>query len=180
MLKIFSKLYQSKELACFYNDYESTRTFYVGFIIAFNKTEIAIQLISVDGTDDGIIVTNINNIYRIETGGQYIDKVKKLVSFSQIPDFSAVLDDNEIYKSILEFAENTKEIVSIELNSSGFNDVVGFVEDVSKDICRIKQIDEYGFDDGYSYIKIDDITEVSYSRIEEKRLLRLWNFNIKQ
>lgn len=180
MFKIFSELYKAKELACFYNDYENTKTFYVGFIIAFNKNEIAIQLISVDGTDDGIIVTNINNIFKVETGGQYIEKIKKLVSFSEIPDFPNVFDENKIYKSILKFAENTKEIVSIELNGSGFNDAVGFVESVGGDICEIKQIDEYGFDDGISYIKIEDITEISYSRIEEKRLLKLWNFNIKQ
>lgn len=142
--------------------------------------KIAIQLISVDGTDDGIIVINTNNIFKVETGGQYIEKIKKLVSFSKIPDFSDALEDNEIYKSVLKFADDTKEIVSIELNSNGFNDVVGFVEDVSEDVCRINQIDKYGFDDGCSYVKIEDITEISYSRIEEKRLLRLWKCNIKQ
>lgn len=180
MFKILSELYKSKELACFYNDYESTKTFYVGYIIALNKKEIAIQLISVDGTDDGIIVTDTNNIFRVETGGQYIEKIKKLVSFLEIPDFSDALEENEICKSVLKFADDTKEIVSIELSSSSFNDVVGFVEDVSENVCRINQIDEYGFNDGCSYIKIEDITEISYSRIEEKRLLRLWKCNIKQ
>jgi len=177
MFKIFSKLYQSRELACFYNDYESNETFYVGYIVAFNKTEIAIQLISVDGADDEIIVINIDNIFRVETEGKYIEKIKKLIPFSQINDFSNALDEIEIYKSLLKFAYDKRGIVSIELNSSGFSDVVGFVEDINKDVCSINQIDEYGFDDGHSYIKIDDITEISYSRIKEKRLIRLWNFN---
>jgi len=108
---------------------------------------------------------------------KYIEKIKKLIPFSQINDFSNALDEIEIYKSLLKFAYDKRGIVSIELNSSGFSDVVGFVEDINKDVCSINQIDEYGFDDGHSYIKIDDITEISYSRIKEKRLIRLWNFN---
>ncbi len=52
--------------------------------------------------------------------------------------------------------------------------LVGFVDTLYENECKIKQVDEYGYEDGYSYLKIDEITGISYSRMTEQRLMKLW------
>ncbi len=174
MLNIFEKLYNSNEIACFYFDCNDTKSFYVGIILAYNDREIALQLVSTDGTDDGIEVMDINNIFRVEMKGQYIKKIKKLSSDLSKSKLSIELKNDDIFKSILETALESKKIVSLELSNSGFSDVVGFVDTLYENECKIKQVDEYGYEDGYSYLKIDEITGISYSRMTEQRLMKLW------
>ena len=101
----------------------------------------------------------------------------RLCSLNELPPFSYSFTQEDIKDALLSIALKTKEIVSIELANSGFNDVVGFVEEKNDGYSKIRQIDEYGFEDGYSYIRVNDITQISYSSQDEKRILKLWKIN---
>ena len=177
MIKILNDLCASKEMACFYSNYNNTENFNVGVVLAVNEREIALQLISPDGNDDGILVTDVDDIFRVERNGLYMEKIKKLCTDFSLSDVRDQIDENKIFESILSAASVAKEIVSLELVNSGIYDVDGFVEAVDEGGCTIKQIDEYGYEDGYSYVEIDNITQLAYSREEEKRILKLWNLN---
>ena len=177
MIKVLNDLCVSKEMACFYSNYNKPENFNVGVVLAVNDNVIALQLVSPDGNDDGIFVVNVDDIFRVERGCQYLEKIKKLCTDFSLSDIRDQIDENKIFESILRVASVTKEIVSLELVNSGMYDVEGFVETVEEGGCTIKQIDEYGYENGYSYVEIDNITQLAYSREEEKRILKLWNIN---
>lgn len=177
MLKMLSELCLSRTLVSIYTNCEEPSKFYYGTILAVNDKEIAIDMTLPDGGNDGIVAEKVDKVFRIEMGGQYEKKMKKLCSLNLYKPFEGCLDNNNIMESMLLMALQSKEIVSIELLDSGYDDIVGFVDVIENGQYKIKQIDEYGYEDGYSYVLIKDITKISYSSQYEKRVLNLWNFN---
>lgn len=177
MLKILEELYDSREAACIYSNYEKTDSFHVGVIVALNNDIIALKLISPYGKDDGIEVFDVEDIFRVETGGKYLEKIKKLCTDNSIYEFDEKIDEQNIIKSVLSIAYYKREIVSVELVNSGYTEIQGFVESINDDECNFKQIDDYGYENGTSYVKISNITQISYAREEEKRILKLWETN---
>ena len=63
--------------------------------------------------------------------------------------------------------------MSIEILDSGYDDVVGYVENVQNGICEIRRIDEYGVEDGKSYMEIQNITQISFESESEKIIQKL-------
>lgn len=177
MINILLELYQTQEPACIYTDCNDTSKFHFGMVTAINKKEIAIHMISPEGDDDGIIMMNVENVLRVEKNSKYIEKMKKLCCDKTIPIYDLLIQKDNIQMATLLFAFNNKQILSIELLNSGYNDVVGYIESIDKDRCQIKQIDEYGDCDGISYIRIEDITKIAFLTQDEKRIMRLVNAN---
>ncbi len=177
MLKMLSELCLSRKFVSIYTNCEEPSKFYYGTILAVNDKEIAIDMTLPDGGNDGIVAEKVDKVFRIEIGGQYEKKMKKLCSLNPYKPFEGRLDNSNIMESILLLALRLKEIVSIELLDSGYDDIVGFVDVIENGQCKIRQIDEYGYEDGCSYILINDITKISYLSQYEKRILNLWNFN---
>lgn len=177
MLKILFELYSSKKPASIYTDCEETSKFHFGYVLAVNEKEIALQLISPDGEDDGLTVINTENVFRVETDGQYSEKMKKLCSENAIHLYELPINNDDISESVLLSAVKKKQVVSIELLDSGYDDVTGFVESISDGECKIRLIDEYGCEDGYSYISVEDITKISCDTQDEKRIRRLWQLS---
>lgn len=179
MLKILNELYQSQDMACIYADYNDTSKFHFGTIMAVNEEEIAIQMISPDGENDGIVVISITNINRVETNSLYVQKMKKLCAGGSLFLNDLEIDNNNIINSILLFAFKEKEVVSIELIDSGYNDVIGIIEEIDDVECKIKQFNEYGYVDGELYFRINDITKVAVLTQDEKRVMRLKKINYR-
>ena len=78
MLKKLYELAQSGEMASIYTDKDQSDRFHFGKIIAINEFEIAIEMFSPYGDYDGIVVLPVSNVYRIETKGQYYEKMEKI------------------------------------------------------------------------------------------------------
>lgn len=180
MFNTLCKLHLSKEMACIYADSNDTSKFHFGTIIAVLENEVAIQMISPDGENDGIIVIGINNINRIETNSQYVEKMKKLYVSRSMPINELQIVDESIIKSVLLFAFKEKQVVSIELLDSGCYDVVGIIKTIDAVECSIKQFDEYGYVDGNACFRIRDITKMAVSTQDEKRIMRLTEINARK
>ncbi len=177
MLNILFNLCDTKSLASIYTDCNDTDKFHFGKVFAVSEKEIAIQMISPDGEEDGITVMDVEKVIRVEINGQYSAKMEKLCAERTISDYLIKFENNNILKSVLSYAISNKQIVSLELMDSGYNDIVGFAESVTDDEYCIHQIDEYGFEDGLSYISINDVTMIRLLSQDEKRIMRLWQFN---
>lgn len=175
MLKKLKELSKLANKVSLYTNINDTSHFLYGIILAVDENKIAVQLISPDGENDGIVAFDTEEVFRIELDGQYAEKMKKLSGNIQRVGFQLV--ENSIYLSVLYLAKQRNQIVSIELCSSGYDDVVGFVSGISEDDCCINQIDEYGFPDGCSYISLEDITQISCGGKTENRIYKLWKRN---
>lgn len=177
MLEILSDLCKSKKLASIYIKNNNPNKFYYGTVLSLNDKEIAIDMMSTNGGNDGIVVNKAENVYRVETDGQYDEKMKKLCRLNPYHPFEGNWDNDNIRMSLLSLSMETNKIVSIELLDSGYDDVVGFIDKIENGQCRIKQIDEYGYEDGYTYVMLNDITQVTYQSEYEKRIMNLWELN---
>ena len=85
---------------------------------------------------------------------------------------------NNLIDLFLNMLLKEKIIISIELLDSGIYDIIGFVEEISGNICKIGQVNDDGQSDGVTYIRIQDITQISADSLDERRILRLSEFNI--
>lgn len=79
---------------------------------------------------------------------------------------------NALFSIMLE-ALRTEKPISVELLDSGVDSVIGQVTAVNEKICTVRQIDEYGCDDGVAYVNVPDITQVSYASADNSILLLL-------
>lgn len=180
MFKILTELCSSKKLASFYTNYREMNKFTFGRILQVNENEIAIQSLSPDGDDDGITVMNIENIFRVETDSDYSKKMSTLCSDKTLVKYNIAADRDNILNSVLSYVLSEKQVAAIELINSGNDDIVGFVESISNGECKVRQVNDYGFEDGFSYVDIKDITMMSFGDKYCKRLAKLWQFNNKE
>lgn len=175
MLNILSELYETGKFASFYTNFEKQDCFHFGKIIALNENNAAIQLLDTDGQDDGVMIIDVNNIFRVELDGQYYNKMRKLFSLEEIVDYDFKIEKgDDIIKAVLSHAALNKVIVSIELCESGYNNIVGFVLEINGNECKVLLIDDYGEEDGHTYFSTDCISSIAYSRKEEKIIQLLY------
>ena len=166
----------NKFISIYCND--NMNNFLYGKLLSLNDFEFALMLISPNGDFDGILAKEINNIVRIEFDGQYEEKMSKLISFDT-EEYCCNIDNKDIKRAVLSLAMNTEKIVSIEFQNSQSVNIMGFVEKVEENLCKIKQVDDYGYYDGYSYVYISEITQIVYNSNDENRVYRLWEKTIK-
>lgn len=167
-----------KYVAVYTNPQDSTKFIY-GRIISVNSNYIAIYMLSPNGYFDGVIIKQISDVFRIETDSKYGDKIQKLSSLCNEKPYTYTVNNKMMLESLLLIAQRDKQIVSIEILKSGYDDVVGFVDQLKDNSCIVKQIDEYGYEDGMSYIKLTDITQISCNSLDERKLLKLWTLDYK-
>ncbi len=174
MTHIINKCIQDNSSICIYANRDNTSKFIFGKIIACDLEHIVISMISPDGYYDGLLLKRIVDIVRIEVGNRYANKMLNLMEKRKcIIDDIKIDKDTDTVKSVLSYAINNDEIVSIELIESGIDDVTGVVIEIKDDICCVDVINEWGENDGKTYFCIDSITQISCASSDEKRLSAL-------
>ena len=178
MLNVIDKICKNKDLVSLYANSEDSSKFCYGRFLNFDNENFLFLMITPDGKYDGLLVKSINDIIRINKNDCYDERMQKLLCLEDMEDLFLKLDkSNDVLKFSLLMSQINKKIVSIELNHSGTDDVVGFVNMMSDTICEIKQIDFYGRSDGVAYVKIDEISQVSLDSSAEQILLKLFEKN---
>lgn len=160
-------------LICIYTD--SSTKFRYGKILAFDELDAAIYEISPEGFFDGITVIPISNISRIESGGKYVKKMNEITDEAEYSKFKHSFDNHDIRRRLLEISKLNKIVISIELLDSGYDDVMGIVEDIFDDSVKAAIIDNYGYPDGAAYFSIEDITQISCMDEGERAVQRLFD-----
>lgn len=174
MIDYLYELLSQKTYTSVYFSPNNTKSFAFGRILSIDGTNVEIYLVSPNGDFDGILVKPIDDIFRVQNDGQYSDKMTRLMMDYVHEPEKYVLKCNNLFESVLSFASDNELIVSIELLNSGYDDVIGFVQEIKNGGCVIKQIDEYGAEDGISKMRICDITQVCCDSQDERRIERLW------
>lgn len=174
MLKKILELSETNKFVSIYVNERDTSKFVFGRILCANDDYVVIYMIAPNGRYDGVLVKDINNVIRIEFDDKYADRMNQLINEDELYKFDIVLECHDILMSILKIAKKEHKILSLELLNSEINDVVGFVENIDENLCTIKQVDLYGNEDGISYIKLNDITQISFDSDDEQIILNLW------
>ena len=174
--KELNQIKEQKKLISVYTDIDNTRKFAAGYVIGVSKQYFILALVTPTGEYDGLLLKDIDSIYRIITDECYLDKLLKLISIRQIK-FKMLFESNDLIKELLLFAQKHHKILSIELLNSGYDDCVGFIELLDKDLCKIQEISEFGESDGNSIIKLTDITQISCDDTDNRPRELLYNQN---
>ena len=66
------------------------------------------------------------------------------------------------------------KICTIELCNSELQDIVGFIEDTESSCIKIKLITERGKDDGFTFVPVDKITQISIDSLDEQKIFTLY------
>ena len=172
--KELKAFYDNRELVSIHSDTSDYGSFAVGYIVGYNEEHYILALISPYGRYDGFVVRERKSIVSVEHGGKYENKIKRLAAYYKTKHEELDLSEDNLYLSMLNFANERNYIVAIELNACGYQDCIGYVKSVETESgdksCTISLIDEYGDNDGEAVLLIDDITELSVNTEDEIRL----------
>ena len=178
--EVLDRLKKSHMYVSIYTDEENTGKFSFGQIINSDEIFYVSKRFSPYGETDGIALKRNDRIYHIETNGQYAEKMKKLIDMhSDEQEEGYKFDDKDLVRSFLLYAKKYNKIVSVEILNSELLEPIGFVWDICEDICKFQQLDEYGFEDGISYFKLSDISEIYCDTGDERIYYEVWKHNYK-
>ena len=86
MLRRLQQAIATGEYLMLYMDPDDTGKFCYGRVLAADEDFAALYLIAPDGAYDGLLVKETGSVQRIESGGQYDAKMRKLMQGIQLPD----------------------------------------------------------------------------------------------
>lgn len=173
--EILKTLKINHEIVLLYTNANDTLKFSAGYVLEVMDEQFMMKHISPDDMDDGIYMSDIANIIKIETNTRYSNRLKILTSKldeSNVTDFCG-----NLYKGMLLKAMYERSIISVELGNSGEMDAMGFVLAVSDRIVHILSIDDYGVKDGDCFIQLNQITQLTCDGIEERKISLLYSRN---
>ena len=177
MYKTMKRLCDESTYVAVYGNLSDTSKFIFGQFLCVNETRFAMLLVSPNGDYDGIVVDDTDDVFRIDSCGRYHDKMAKLNNICMESLNLPHIEPPCIDSSILSFAKETQSLVSIELRDSGIVDVVGFIENVTEESCQIHGVDEYGYDDGCTFVDMSSISQIVLGSEDEQRITKLYRAN---
>lgn len=134
----------------------------------------ALYMLTPNGENDGILVKRLAVLLMLRWTDSMMKNEKLCPNFDDLISKTPIdFENGNALFSIMLDALRTEKPISVELLDSGVDSVIGQVTAVNEKICTVRQIDEYGCDDGIAYVNVPDITQVSYASADNSILLLL-------
>lgn len=167
MIELCMKCFESKSIGSFFCDQAESGKHLTGYIAAYKEDELLIKHISPSGYYDGFILIHISDLIRVDIAGQYEQKISTLYALREQKHPNLNCAGECIFLTLMEFAQNNKLIVSLELDDCVLS---GFVQSFSEDHVHLEMLDEYGRTDGDTYLLSDDILSVALDTSTEQNI----------
>lgn len=164
-----SSIMKNGELVALYSDENNTESFMVGYICRMKDNKIMILNVGIHGEYDGFTGIYADDIFRIETGSKYLNKIELLQNFNT--DEFKYDEYEDIFCSLIKMGVDNGKIVAFA-NEAG-EEIRGFVLDNSE-VLNIQEIDEYGEVDGENIIKIEDVCKITVDDVECRDIEKLY------
>ena len=175
MKTVLRKIQKEQKNVCIYIDEDNPNRFVFGKIIGMDENCFAVLMVSPDGNYDGVLIKQIRDIVYIEYSYSYEIKMNTLMKIRNYRERDYSFISRDILQESLLWAQKSKKIISIELNHSGTNDVVGFVAYMCEGLCTITKVDELGEIDGEAFCVIRDISQICIDSADERRISDLYD-----
>lgn len=170
---ILQKSQISKNKLSIYFSSSESNGFCFGTIEFCDEKQFIIGSYTPYGEDDGFILRKIDDVTKIETDSKYTEKMISLIEMLGTKHATLSVNDNDVVKYLIKKAKSNYRIISIELLDSE-ELVVGYIQSISYPMCEIKQINEYGEEDGLLIFNIDDVSSIRIESKDELMLERLY------
>lgn len=162
-----------KKISVYFSSLESSG-FCFGGIEFCDEKHFMLASYTPYGEDDGFILRKIEDVTKIETDSKYNKKMVMLIEMLDEKHAQLNVDCNNVVDELLENSKNNHRILSIGLSDSE-ELVVGYIHSISYPLCEIKQINEYGEEDGILIFNINDIYSVRIGSKDELMLEMLYS-----
>ncbi len=166
MLNLLKECKNHNKVASLYFNKEDNCSHLTGFVYAFNDTELLVAHINARGEYDGFVLNGVNNLYRVDCGHDYENKISALYTLKKQKHPMITINEENILFSLLDFAFVNKLLVTLELDN---NTVTGYV--VSYDgFITLNIVDPYGKNNGKCIIDIDEVITFACDTDDEQDL----------
>ena len=169
MINQFMQFFNSKNVVSVFCDRNNPDKHLTGFIERYSESELRIKHVSADGWYDGYILIHVDDVYRIDTDGQYEKKIQKLYSYKkQIhPELPA---SSNLRDSLLDYCQTQKLVISLELVDCILSGLLLYYDN---SIIQLKVIDDNGRFDGESVVDINEVISFAVDTSTEQNILIL-------
>lgn len=142
----------------FHMDADDPACFVVGRLAGMDAQWFLVQDLTPVGRWNGLALYRKQDLVSVEEGTAYIRKLELLAQCRNevppaIPPISA-----DLLRSLLGYAKEKEAVIGLELYSKDYSSIEGVLEELHLEMLCIRQIDEFGRDDGVSYLALDVIT----------------------
>jgi len=176
MKRLLEKFKQEKKVVSIYNDSADTGNCWTGFVQEVDDDHVLLAHITANGFYDGFGLFAIDGIFNIEQGTYYEKKVQRLYELRKQSHPSFDLDmERDLLEAFLCYAKSKDLVVSIALTESDDYPSEGLIEEITEEFISLKLIKSNGFEDGFAYVKMEDICFMFVDSLEEQSLKLLYN-----
>lgn len=164
------KAQKNKIVVSIHTEKENWSRCSVGYVDVITDHYVRLQSLSEYGENNGFEIRALSEIFKVEWGGKYEEKIKKL-SEGKGDILSEVLMDKpsseDLIKDTLKQAYNKTVIVVIFGNDTQ-DSLVGYITEIKGNLVEIKLINEFGELDGFAAINIDEILHIDFNTKSEQ------------
>ena len=176
MKKLLGKFKQENKVVSIYNDPNDTGNCWTGFVNEVDDDYVLIAHVTENGFYGGFCLHAIDGIFNIEQGTSYEKKTHKLYELRKQSHPALTLDmDNGLLEALLLYAKNEEIFISIALMEDDDYPPTGFIEEMTDDFICLKNFTSSGVENGFSYIKKEDIHQLFIDSLPEQNLALLYN-----
>ncbi len=176
MKKLLEKFKQEKKVVSIYNDPSDTANCWTGFVKEVDDDYVLIAHISENGFYGGFCLHAIDGIFNIEQGTSYEKKTHKLYELKKQKHPSLSFDLSKgLLEAVLGYAQNEEIFISIALVEDDSYPPTGLVEEMTEDLICLKNFTSSGEENGFSYIKKEDIHQLFVDSLPEQNMALLYN-----
>ena len=176
MIDILKRLSNNMLVAMYLNrsDYDK---FVVGNIISITEEWLLIKHLSPRGEFDGYSIRSVDDVYRVEIGGAYLERIERLSKHNEINSTFPIPNlDGDILINLVNYAMYNECVSVISLDEDA-TDIVGLITNASNGMIRIKELTEFGHINGETMFPIKEILKICVNDIECMDLNLLYKEN---
>lgn len=170
--KILKESQMSRNKLSVYFSSSESNSFCFGNVVFCNDEYFILSSYTPYGEDDGFILRKVDEITRVEIDSKYNKKMESLIKIMCTEHTSFIANADDIVGFILKEAKNNHRILSIEFFDSD-ELAIGYIYSLSYPLCEIKQINEYGENDGKLVFDVDNISSIRFESKDELTLEKL-------
>lgn len=154
-----------------YSKIEDTGSFVVGKVLDLDDDYVLLGLIHPSGVYDGYMALSLDKIYQVKEKTNYIARLLTFMEHEGKFDFSLL--PGESHGVLLDFMRRIQQsgwVASMEINNSGYNDVIGRIDSVDGTTVAVTEITDDGDTDGKTTLARRAVTRISADGEKERRL----------
>ncbi len=169
MKSVFQNI-KDDQLVSVYCDTNCPNTHLTGFIGAIFDDDVIVRHISKEGLYDGFIMIRTSDVFRVDLGGEYENKILALYTIKKQSHPMLSFGDSSM-ETLLNFCIEESLVLSLELLNCT---LTGFVLDFDETKVHLQLVDLNGRKNGETFVMCDEIVSFAADTSTEQDIRCLY------